>query len=480
MARNSTVKVSYLGDASQLARVSQQARRSIDSVDVQAKKSSKGITGSFKSMGAGAKAGLAGLIGTSAVAGGKAIFDLAANMELMDQKAQTVFGGQLSVVKKWAKANANAMGLTSKEATGLAANFADLLIPMGFTREAAAKMSTDVVGLSGALARWSGGKRTAAEVSEILAKAMLGERDGLKELGISISDADVKQRLLKNGTNQLTGAALEQAKAEATQQLIMEKSTDAQAAYAKGANTLAARKAVLTAKIKELRDKAIGALIPKLIQLGNWINTNIVPAVKRLVVQFQSGTGAGGKLRDHMDRLKRTFEENRPTIMRVLNALKTLIGFMVTKVFPVVSKFATAILGNSLKMLGRWFDAFDKIKGVVQGVVDKIQDLIEKMKNLPGAGIAGKVAGKAGSLLGFADGTMNAPKGLAVVGEEGPELVNFRGGEQVIPNGGSRRGSRGIAGTNQPLVVNLVLDGRVVHTSLLRLKRTSGGSLGLA
>jgi len=36
-----------------------------------------------------------------------------------------------------------------------------------------------------------------------------------------------------------------------------------------------------------------------------------------------------------------------------------------------------------------------------------------------------------GSAGGFASGTSSAPRGLAWVGEEGPELVNFRGGERV-------------------------------------------------
>lgn len=34
---------------------------------------------------------------------------------------------------------------------------------------------------------------------------------------------------------------------------------------------------------------------------------------------------------------------------------------------------------------------------------------------------------------GFAKGTRNAPRGLAWVGEEGPEIVQFRGGERVFP-----------------------------------------------
>jgi hypothetical protein len=403
-------------------------------------------------------------------------------MELMDAKAKTVFGGQLSVVQKWAKTNANAMGLTSKEAVGLSANFADLLIPMGFTRAEAAKMSTNVVGLSGALSRWSGGTKSAAEVSEILAKAMLGERDGLKELGISISEADVQTRLLKNGKDKLTGAALEQAKAEATQQLIMEKSTDAQAAYAKGSTTLAARKAQLTARIKELRDSAIASLIPKLVQVGDWINTHIVPAVKRLVNGFKSGTGTGGKLREAVDGIRAAFERNKPQIMQIVKALGTFVKFIAEKVAPAVLKFQAGALSKLLDTVGAIVRAFNSVKDAVQAVIDKIQALIEKVKNLPGSGIAGKISGVVGKIPGFASGTRSAPAGLAWVGEEGPELVNFRGGEEVFPNGSAPQmtpgGGSGVG--SRPLVVNLVLDGQTVHTALLRLKRTRGGELGLA
>nr|WP_292685670.1 phage tail tape measure C-terminal domain-containing protein [Novosphingobium sp.] len=49
------------------------------------------------------------------------------------------------------------------------------------------------------------------------------------------------------------------------------------------------------------------------------------------------------------------------------------------------------------------------------------------------------------AIPGFATGTNNAPRGLAVVGERGPELVRFNGGEQVIPN--HAIGNMGVAGT---------------------------------
>ena len=47
-----------------------------------------------------------------------------------------------------------------------------------------------------------------------------------------------------------------------------------------------------------------------------------------------------------------------------------------------------------------------------------------------------------GTLPGFANGTMSAPGGWAMVGERGPEMVNLPRGSKVYPNGkGPRNGS---------------------------------------
>lgn len=62
----------------------------------------------------------------------------------------------------------------------------------------------------------------------------------------------------------------------------------------------------------------------------------------------------------------------------------------------------------------------------------------------------------------FADGTNNAPAGYALVGEEGPELVKFRGGEQVHTNTKSRdmmRDGGGRSGGNQRPQLNVYVQG---------------------
>ncbi len=54
-----------------------------------------------------------------------------------------------------------------------------------------------------------------------------------------------------------------------------------------------------------------------------------------------------------------------------------------------------------------------------------------------GGGMSGGTSGGKGGVGGgggFANGTTNASPGFHLVGEEGPELLRFRGGEQVVPN----------------------------------------------
>lgn len=286
-----------------------------------------------------AKMGAAGLVvlGGAAVAAVPKLVDAAGNLELMGKKAQTVFGSELGSVEKWAKANANAMGTTKREAVGLAAGFADLLIPMGFTRKQGADMATEMIGLSGALAEWSGGTKSAAEVADILSAAMLGERDALQGLGISISQAEVEAKALQMGLakgevnmNQVNSATVrlekaqtaynkalkehgkdsveardaatkvglaqdavakatkgskaeisEQAAALATQQLIMEKSKDAQTAYANGAGTLARKTAESKAKLREMGQELLVKATPALTKAADVVGTKLLPKLEK-------------------------------------------------------------------------------------------------------------------------------------------------------------------------------------------------------
>lgn len=320
----------------------------------------------------------AGLITGALLAIGKETFELGAKYESMDNKAQTVFGDSLSRVKKWADANAKAMGLTSREAVGLATNMADLLIPMGFTRDAAADMATQTTNLSGALAEWSNGTKTATEVSDILTKAMLGEREGLKALGISITEADVKQQLMKNGTDQLTGAALEQAKAIATQELILAKSADAQEAYAKGGDKGARSQAEFNASINSVKETLVTHLYPILKTVAQWLASNLPTAIATAQQWFNS---------------------IRPTLEKVWSVVSRVVAVLIE-----VAKVAVPILVKGIGIAADVFTGlWDRVSSIVKNITDAFSGIVKFF-----GGIGGKITSAA---KGMWDGIWNAFKG---------------------------------------------------------------------
>lgn len=153
-------------------------------------------------------------------------------------KAAQVFGDELGYVEAQAAKSAKMAGLTNREFVAMATNTADLLVPIGFSRKEAAKMSVELQKLTGALTEWSGGKYTAADVSERVTKAMLGETEGLKSLGIAISLESNEYKELYKQKVSIEGITQEQAKALAIEELIMRKSADAQQAYAEGGSKL--------------------------------------------------------------------------------------------------------------------------------------------------------------------------------------------------------------------------------------------------
>lgn len=100
----------------------------------------------------------------------------------------------------------------------------------------------------------------------------------------------------------------------------------------------------------------------------------------------------------------------------------------------------------------------------LDGIRTKIQDIHGKT-------IAIHVRGEGGKTTAYASGTNSARRGVALVGEDGPEMVRFGGGEQVVPThelaAMLRSSPRPAAlpasqGSGSKTVQPLVLDGAVV------------------
>lgn len=114
-------------------------------------------------------------------------------------------------------------------------------------------------------------------------------------------------------------------------------------------------------------------------------------------------------------------------VSQIANALIQNITQIVAELIPVMIQIVVELIKSIPDILkGLATGVWEGIKGVGEAVWGGIKAVGEGIKNI-GASIISGIKG----IFGFATGTNNAPKGLALVGEAGPELVNFKGGERV-------------------------------------------------
>lgn len=114
----------------------------------------------------------------------------------------------------------------------------------------------------------------------------------------------------------------------------------------------------------------------------------------------------------------------------VAESLLTNIGKIVAELIPLMVTLVVELIKSIPDIIkGLVTGTWEGIKEVGSAVWEGIKDIGSGLKDL-----GGKVVDGLKSLLGFATGTNNAPKGLALVGEAGPELIDFKGGERVYNN----------------------------------------------
>lgn len=122
---------------------------------------------------------------------------------------------------------------------------------------------------------------------------------------------------------------------------------------------------------------------------------------------------------------------------------------LVFKLIDVIARIPFLLLENAGKIVGAFIQAIPQLLAKIFSELPRmIGEAIRNALSAIGGFFSWVWAGIKG-IFGFANGTDNAPRGLAIVGEAGPELVNFRGGEQVINNRNTQKALQGISsGTN--------------------------------
>lgn len=375
-------------------------------------KSGKAFSGAF----GGAVKGIGAVVGVGAVVGFFTdSINKASQLEQSVGGVQAVFGKYADSVLADSKKANQALGLSANAYNELITVSAALLKNKGLGDYAVQAKNLVAVGAD-LSAQFGGSTREAVEA---LNAAMRGESDPIERYGISLNETAVNAVLAAKGQKDLTGAALEQAKAQARLTLITQQSADAQGAFGREADTMAGQQQRALAQFEDTRAELGQAFLPLMTDMFELLNDDVVPAITGFVKGMKDGTGAGGEFADILGDVKDVGE----TVVDIVTAIPE----------PVL-KFGTAI-GLGAVAIGKMNSAIaaSRLTGFITDLGSAETRAAKTSRALQGLGAVGRNVAGAGGMLLLADSTnevseeMGLLKGAAGGALSGAALGAFAG-----------------------------------------------------
>jgi len=316
-------------------------RKTVKDTETSVTKGAKQMTSSFSSMWKGMAVGqlvAQGVMRSLRAIGGFLTdsSNLARDAAETHQKFEVVFSDAADRASASVKDLNDNWGLAKSTAEGLLSSTGDLLTGLGLTGDVALDLSEKTQKLAIDLASFTNFQGGAERASLAITKAMLGERESMKLLGVVITEKMIQERLALKGQKDLTGQALLQAKAIETLNIVVEQSKNAIGDYARTSGSLANVQRELGERIKEVQEG-----------IGNSINEALLP-VLRLMVKW---------LKENADEIEAFFKEDA----LVIRDLVEIMGIAVGK----ISEFADVVVKNARAFVSV-FGAIETVKGAFE------------------------------------------------------------------------------------------------------------------
>jgi hypothetical protein len=240
------------------------SKGAVGNLDSQMKKSSAGISKSFKVIGLSAVAAFGAIV----VGATKAV-KAASDLNEQNSKFLVTFSDVADAAEDASQTLVDAYGLSERESKEFLSTTGDLVKGLGFSQEATLALATDLNKLAVDVTSFKNVQGGVTQTTRAFNSAILGEREALKSLGFSISEAEVKQVLLEKGQERLTGSSLRQAKALATIELIQKKNADAAGDFARTQDQVANVFRRVSSRTEDLQARLGKDLLPSVAELGS-------------------------------------------------------------------------------------------------------------------------------------------------------------------------------------------------------------------
>lgn len=435
-------------------------------------------------------------LGGLAAVGIKKSLDAYSNLNEQINKNKVVFRSNGDEVVKWSKGLAQNFGLSSRAALESAGTFGNMLVPMGFAREKAAKMSESLVQLAGDMSSFN--NASPADTLEAIRSGLAGETEPLRKYGVFLNQARVQHELLTEGIKGSWNAVSQASKAQAIYNIIQKDTVDAHGDFARTSTGMANAQRVFSAELENTSAQLGQAFYPAAVKVLGIVNATIpriaamMPAIKEGIGNAWNNYGkpafeamlAGGKLIVDWTRanwpqisahISSAMQTIRSIITQVTSAAKAIWEQFGSAIVSIAQKFLSLMLGNlrnAFEILkaefrlvgdlihGRWGKVWDDIKTIVSNSLQIVVRTVETFVSIMYT--AALAVGK--SIVG---GIMDGLKDLK---DKVSGALHYSLWDAVKAAGNSLHGSGPFQFTNEAIGVPLgqgVLDGWTTSTQSL-------------
>lgn len=280
MARDGTIQIAILGDASNF-------QRALRSAGIGTTR----FGGIVRSVARGAAIGLAGVAAGMALVSKEAV-EAASDQGESLNKARVIFEKSAKSVVRWSKTTADAFGISRAAALETAGGFGAMLESAGLAEAEAAKMSKAIVELGSDMASFN--NQDPSEMLDKLRSGLAGEAEPLRRFGVFLSEAAVQQQAYKDGIAEVGDELTDAQKVQARYNLIFEKTLKQQGDFARTVGeslpnqlrTIKAQWADLAASLGKQLIPMLRDVLPDLIGPLKQSFKALVPAIVAIAKEF--------------------------------------------------------------------------------------------------------------------------------------------------------------------------------------------------
>ena len=287
-----------------------------------------------------------------------------------------------------------AFKLSSDTTKTLLADTGDLLTGIGLEKKAALELSESVVALSTDLASFKNVQGGAERVSLAITKALLGEREMLKDaIKVALREEDVKKRAVKIAQMQ-PGLTEQQSKAMATLQLITERSKAAIGDFNRTQDQFANRTRIVSEQFKELSIQFGQIMIPIATKVLNIISKiiekldSLSPTTKKVIL-FMAGLAAVlSPVLIAFGLVASGIAALGGPLLFIIGLFKSLALLAAANPFIAFATAAALIITNWQKVVDIFQSVFDWIGKIANSGLNKLMEGIGSLANKFGFGAA--------------------------------------------------------------------------------------------